>query len=442
MDFKVLEDRRFNESSRKKDHREPYELDRARIIHSSSFRRLQTKTQILGVGEGDYHRSRLTHSLEVAQVGRSIVKNLRHQKKRAKWIALLPPDELIESICLAHDLGHPPFGHAGEAALNYCMQDHGGFEGNGQTLRILTRIEPRVHRQGKPMGLNLTRRTLLGILKYPVSFDDFPLISKLKEKEALRNSEGPLLSRYSPPKCFLSTEKEIVRFLFEVFSPEDVKMISSRQDDGLSYGKSIYKTLDCSIMDVADNIAYGIHDLEDAISLGYVSREEFMDELAVDDLRSLWRLGFRKPDKLLASLFDRRQRKEAIGGLVHKAITNVHVVPQRGFSHDLLRWEARLKEEADQLVSFCTKLVRKKVIDLAQVQQLDWRGQQIISKLFFALSGDAKKLLKDNYREEWKSSRDKERVVCDYIAGMTDEYANRLYERLFVPRAGRSTDQL
>ncbi|HWW05869.1 dGTP triphosphohydrolase [Collimonas sp.] len=146
-----------------------YQRDRARIIHSSSFRRLQSKTQVLSLGESDFYRTRLTHSLEVAQIGSSICEQLKElYKANSEYMGLIPSFSLIEAICLAHDLGHPPFGHGGEIALNSIMKDHGGFEGNGQTLRIVTRLGEYspVH------GIDLSRRTLLGLLKYPTLHKD------------------------------------------------------------------------------------------------------------------------------------------------------------------------------------------------------------------------------------------------------------------------------
>ena len=140
--------------------RDDYSRDRARIIHSAFFRRLQNKTQVLGLGESDFYRTRLTHSVEVAQVASGIVETLKKSSKDAEQIELLPSLELIEAIALAHDIGHPPFGHGGEVALNYSMRGHGGFEGNGQTLRICTKLGE----YSDTNGLNLTRRTLLGVL--------------------------------------------------------------------------------------------------------------------------------------------------------------------------------------------------------------------------------------------------------------------------------------
>lgn len=164
------------------DTRDEYEHDRSRVIHSAGFRRLQGKTQVLGISEGDFHRTRLTHSMEVAQIGRGIVQDLK-SRYRTEVTKVLPPENLIETQCLIHDFGHPPFGHAGERELNECMLEWGGFEGNGQTLRLVARLEPHTPQK----GLNLTRRTLLGVLKYPVAYS-----------KALVNSNGD--AKKEPPE--------------------------------------------------------------------------------------------------------------------------------------------------------------------------------------------------------------------------------------------------
>src|SRR5690349_12695835 len=152
------------------DTRTPYQRDLGRIIHSASFRRLQTKTQVMGTGEGDFHRTRLTHSLEVGQIGRGIVWNLA-ARKDAPYRDVLPSSELIEAICYAHDLGHPPYGHGGERALHSQMEEYGGFEGNAQTIRILTQLEKYYRRE----GIRGTRRLILGVLKYPVAYGEYGL---------------------------------------------------------------------------------------------------------------------------------------------------------------------------------------------------------------------------------------------------------------------------
>ena len=154
-------------TKRQQDHRSPFQRDRARILHSASFRRLQSKTQVMGSGQSDFYRTRLTHSLEAAQIGSGIIAQLR-SKYAALCRQLFPDDDtLIESICLAHDIGHPPFGHGGEIALHFMMRNHGGFEGNGQTFRIVAHLDPF----SENAGMNLTRRSLLGLLKYPQTIE-------------------------------------------------------------------------------------------------------------------------------------------------------------------------------------------------------------------------------------------------------------------------------
>ena len=160
-------ERQHTEPARSNDSRTTYDRDRSRLIHSPSFRRLQAKTQVLDITEGEYHRTRLTHSMEVSQIARGLVQQLQQDYVGSELADVLPPIELIETVAFAHDLGHPPFGHNGEVALNYKMQQPayghvgdesvlGGFEGNGQSLRLLTHLE----RRPVGAGLNLTRRKI------------------------------------------------------------------------------------------------------------------------------------------------------------------------------------------------------------------------------------------------------------------------------------------
>lgn len=159
-------DRREGWRPQAEDARDEAAVDYARVIHSASFRRLQGKTQILNLGDGDFYRTRLTHSIEVAQIAGGIARQLQKDFPDHPAQPSIPDLSLIQAVGATHDLGHPPFGHGGEVALNYCMRKAGGFEGNGQTLRILARLE----RFSTNAGANLTRRTLLGVLKYPAPF--------------------------------------------------------------------------------------------------------------------------------------------------------------------------------------------------------------------------------------------------------------------------------
>lgn len=200
--LQVWKDRRSGNKLKRPDSgwRDQYGRDRARVIHSAGFRRLQAKTQVLGIGEGDFHRTRLTHSMEAAQIGRGIVRALEEnwiERRRAaryrEWEEWLPSLNSIETIALAHDIGHPPFGHGGEIALNYAMRRNGGFEGNGQTLRLLSKLE--AHTYG--FGLDLTRRSLLGILKYPVAYER----AVRRRLASVRGPTSPRIISRSAPSC-------------------------------------------------------------------------------------------------------------------------------------------------------------------------------------------------------------------------------------------------
>lgn len=263
--------------------RSPGAVDYARVIHSASFRRLQGKTQILNLGDSDFYRTRLTHSLEVAQIAGGLVAQVRASFPAHPAAALLPEPSMIQAIACAHDLGHPPFGHGGEVALNYAMRDHGGFEGNGQTLRLLARLEAF----SDHAGANLTRRSLLGVLKYPVRW------SAAMNPE-LRPALTPGLSLNSvdveastPPKCYLDTEAYVVDWVLAPLSSADRDQFTALQPRSGQHARSLRKSLDCSIMDLADDIAYGVHDLEDAIALDLVGAADLAHAIRADEATAL-----------------------------------------------------------------------------------------------------------------------------------------------------------
>lgn len=237
--------------------RDDFERDYGRIVHSAAFRRLQSKTQVIGVGEGDFHRTRLTHSMEVAQIARGIVLCLNAKSPVLEGADAKIDSSLIEAAALAHDFGHPPFGHQGERALNEMMYKYNGvgFEGNAQTLRILTRLE-------RGIGLNLTRATLLAILKYPIKFDNAIDASIYKNGQ----------SNYKPPKSNIYPEdNEIFEWLLLPFTEKERELYLQTKEkvDG-EHQETCYKTLECSIIELADDIAYATHDLEDAMRLNFI----------------------------------------------------------------------------------------------------------------------------------------------------------------------------
>ncbi len=413
------------------DHRDPYERDRTRVIHCPAFRRLQRKTQILGTDEGDFHRTRLTHSLEVASIGHSIVRNLAIMSQDSLLTGLLPNDDLIAVICLLHDIGHPPFGHGGEVALNYMMRDHGGFEGNGQTLRLLTKVENSYG----AFGLDLTRRALLGVLKYPVSWSSVVALRLPEVKATL--SKTIRVNDWLPPKGYFDCEQAEIDWMLSPFSEADRQLFQSllKNPKDHEHGKAAYHTFDCSIMDIADDIAYGVHDLEDAIHLRLINRAHldtphFRQLLAATPLSQ-------DHDVLLDNLFDpvMHQRKQAIGEMVNYFITATQIqVTNEAFENSLLKYNIALLPEAKNLLDYLMQCIYQYVIDSQEARTFEYGGQTVVLRLFEAISSNPSSLLDNKNRkliDEVGTEQGSFRIVCDYIANMTDEYAYRMHERLF-----------
>jgi len=414
------------------DHRDPYERDRTRVIHCPAFRRLQRKTQILGTDEGDFHRTRLTHSLEVDSIGRSIVRNLRiNQEQHPVIVGLLPNDDLISVICLLHDIGHPPFGHGGEVALNYMMRNYGGFEGNGQTLRLLTKVESSYG----PFGLDLTRRALLGILKYPVP--RAKVVAPLQPPVHESIHKTIKINDWLPPKAYFDCEQEEVNWLLSPFSTEDRELFQSLLVAPIDtkVGKSAFHSFDCSIMDTADDIAYGVHDLEDAIHLKLLDISH-LDTPEFKELLSHTALAPHR-ERLISALFnsDTYTRKQTIGELVNYFITSTTViVAHEHFENNLLKYNVALVPEAAMLLKFLMACIYKNVIDSQEARTFEYGGQTVVLRLFEAISSNPGSLLDNKNRLLFKEAVDEMsayRVVCDYLANMTDEYAYRMHERLF-----------
>ncbi|WP_019027507.1 anti-phage deoxyguanosine triphosphatase [Colwellia piezophila] len=433
-------------TNRQQDHRDPFQRDRARILHSASFRRLQSKTQVMGSGQSDFYRTRLTHSLEAAQIGSGITTQLRF-KSPELCAALFPTsDSLIETICLAHDIGHPPFGHGGEIALNYMMRDHGGFEGNGQTLRIVARLETF----SEHFGMNLTRRTLLGLMKYPQLIET---LAKDSTRGSVSNFRQLKADDWHPPKGLYSDDQDIIDWVLEPLSTADRNLFQTMVCQNISlqsetspeinkHHKTRFKSLDCSIMELADDIAYGIHDLEDAIVTKVVNREDFEREVIkkLQKIDDAWLQEYSKT--LTEKLFSDQHhlQKDAIGGLVNYLITAIKLTDLNEqenikFSEPLLRYNAVLSATTAQALQIFKEFVYYYVIKLTSLQRLEYRGQQIVMELFEALSSDPMRLLPTNSAKRWQvaveNKHNPQRIIADYIAGMTDDYATRLYQSLF-----------
>lgn len=407
-EIKVFEERRRSETPHL--YESSFGKDRSRVIHSFGFRRLQGKTQVLGVSEGDFHRTRLTHSLEVAQTSVSITNHLKAQNK--ELIGLLPSSECIETIGLAHDLGHPPFGHNGEAVLNRCMIDHGGFEGNGQTLRLISKLNSVV----KKCGLNLTRRVLLGVLKYPTAY------SKVNNPEVIAK----------PPKCYLDSESEVIDWVLDPFEKEDRSLLQSHSQPGNGkHGKAKHHSLDTSIMELGDDISYATHDLEDAILLGFIRRDHF------EELYAEVEMPEEELKPILDSFFAKyaAERKTGLNQLIHLLVSSIELKEKNEFSHPLLKWQASMPKDKESLLNALKALTFRKLMRTQNVRTIEYKGKVIIEKVFEALLDAPDALLPEIQASIYSQTQDP-RVISDYIAGMTDDYAARFYERLFVPSKG------
>jgi len=424
-------------ANRQQDHRSPFQRDRARILHSAAFRRLQSKTQVMGSGQSDFYRTRLTHSLEAAQIGSGINAQLRSKFSSLCQQYFPNDDSLIEAICLAHDIGHPPFGHGGEVALHYMMRDHGGFEGNGQTFRIVAKLEPF----SDGYGMNLARRTLLGLIKYPQTLNNLAS----NEKPDLPTSYRQLKADdWHPPKGLYQDDSTILDWALAPLSDNDKTLYQKIIERPQGHSKTCFKSLDCSIMELADDIAYGIHDLEDAIVTGIVNKEDF-DLHVVEKLKQLNDSWLQEISLTLSErLFSDKHylQKEAIGGLVNYLITAISLVDLNEefnihFDEPLLRYNAKHPGTAKTVLEIFKSFVYQFVIKQTSIQQLEYRGQQIVMELFEALSSDPERLLPKNAKQRWlhacANDENTHRVISDYIAGMTDDYATNLYKMLFSP---------
>lgn len=415
------------EPARPGDRRNPWQRDRARILHSAAFRRLQSKTQIMNVGENDFYRTRLTHSLEAAQIGSSLINHLKRSAHET-ISALLPDENLMEALCLAHDIGHPPFGHGGETALNYKMLSSGGFEGNGQTFRIVGKLES----YHPDHGMDLCRRTLLGLLKYPVLMPQLPA-----PEERFPRS----LAAWKPAKALFESEAELLAWVLEPLSKQD--RLTFQQVETLSHTpwqRSLYKSFDASMMELADDIAYGVHDLEDAVVTGTLNAAQWhahMDPCLTDLSKELRELI----ETLSQQLFSDQHhlRKNAIGALVNVFVTAVQaheVLPEA--QCDLIRFNTWLPDEERMLLNALKAVVFKHVIHQPSIQQLRYRSQNMLMHLFDAFHAEPTRLLPKNTQARWTAAFElggqvaADRVLCDYISGMTDDYAERMYHRLFA----------
>jgi len=442
-----------------------FQRDRARVIHSAWFRALQSKTQVLGLGESDFYRTRLTHSLEVAQIGTGIVEHIKGnctdsnlKTELTEWIA---PLSLIDAACLAHDIGHSPFGHGGEVALNYMMRNDGGFEANGQTLRILARLGE----YSESSGLDLTRRSTLSVIKYPGFCTELANYENdgTEDSNPNDNAHGQSLNqarghardqardhalnidRWHPPKGIYEDEREVLEWTLEPFSKDDKERFQCIvSKDSSSHSKTCFKSLDTSIMELADDIAYGVHDLEDAIAMSLLSPSQwelyFLQPLTEIENNPI----IKKQAFYTENLFSgtNKNRKHAISKLVGYLIDNIDIQQIKDFDHPLLRLQAVMDPDAAAMLKLLKKFVMEQVILRPELQALQYRGQRVILNIFDICLHNKKRLLPPEVYEESEAADNPSRVLCDYIAGLTDASATRIYHRLTTPSAGSIFDRI
>ncbi|MFW2331968.1 MAG: deoxyguanosinetriphosphate triphosphohydrolase, partial [Nitrospinota bacterium] len=341
--------------------RSVFARDRDRVIHTTAFRRLQYKTQVFICYEGDHYRNRLTHTIEVAQVARTIARILSVN------------EDLTEAIALAHDLGHSPFGHAGERTLSLLLADHGGFEHNFQSLRIVSRIESPYSGY---QGLNLTKDTL----------------------EALDKKNEGLLRKIN------------------------IKIDNFKQS-----------SLEGQIVDIADFIAYTSHDLDDAISSGLITFEMLSDIRIFDDL-------IKSSASSSNSMDSKRKRIFITKGLINKIVQDVVTTTSERLSKANYKSSNDVRNSGSKSVTLSdrmgvdAKILRKLLFDnfymSEKVKMMEYKVDQIICKLFEAYSNETSLMPSDVCSHIVESGANMPRIVCDYIAGMTDRFAQKEYEKL------------
>lgn len=453
-------------------YRTPSRRDFARLIHSPSFRRLQGKTQLFPGAESDFFRNRLTHSIEVAQIAKSIAMKINSELDRGFQDESVPDDridyDLVEFAALAHDLGHPPFGHNGEKALDDCARRFGGFEGNAQTLRILCKLEKKQESdeefpapepgEDSRRGLNLTFRSLASILKYD------------REIPLNRGDSDPL------EKGYYGAEQAVVSQIKRHVLPPEISLVEP------------FKTIECSIMDLADDIAYCTYDLEDALKGGFVSPLGILTLLAEDRLlvgrvcekvnrkltesnipeidqsrvievaRSIFKTVFGRlpsleetpdtegsPDSIIDYEYrvlgvfaaserlgkDGYTRSDFTGSLVDRFIRSV-----RFLQNDSCAALSAVTFDDDTAieVEVLKHLNYEIIIRSPRLKIVEHRGYGIVKAIYNELESDEGfMLLPSDWRslyERLSGENDHARLLCDFIAGMTDRYAWDFYSRI------------
>ena len=398
---------RFHAEAPKSQRRTPFQRDRARILHSSALRRLGAKTQVLGAGSNDFSRTRLTHSLEVAQVGRDIAQELG-----------CDPD-VVDSACLAHDLGHPPFGHNGERVLNRLSADIGGFEGNAQTLRLLSRLEPKVLDGRASFGLNLTRASVDASIKYP-----------------WQRGKGP----------------DPTSVKFGAYD-DDVPVFQWAREGAPAQRKCV----EAQVMDISDDIAYSVHDIEDAVIGGsidlsvlsdpqerlaamYVVQDWYSPHLTTEELdAALARLEAEpwwtreRPDDALGAAALKNMCSQLIGRFVGEVVDASQAAhgdePMARFSGGVV-----VPEHTAQEISVLKGLAAAYVMASDAQRPVYEAQEELLTDLYAHFSRTGPVHLDPLFKVLWEradTADARQRVIVDQIASLTDVSAVRLHAELF-----------
>ena len=348
--------------------RSEFQRDRDRILHSAAFRRLKHKTQVFVSNEGDHYRTRLTHSLEVSQIARSISKifNLN--------------EDLTETLSLSHDIGHPPFGHAGEDALSECMVSHEGFDHNDQAVRIVHLLEKKYF---DFEGLNLTWETLEGLVKH----------------------NGPMTK--DVPKTIEALDKEF-----------DLKL-------------NEFSSIEAQIASIADDIAYNNHDLDDGLRAGFFSYDDLVELPMIGEIIKNFPKNYNSYDmQRINNEITRKSTSIMITDVINTISEKVKKSKVRCNEDVRLNNEkiADFSDKTKEEVKYIRSFLSMKMYNHDKVKAMTSNAHQIISSLFKLFIEQDEKFIKEHMKKII-SDEDKPRAVCDFIAGMTDNYAQNFYNK-------------
>ena len=401
--------------NRPSDYRTPFQIDRDRIIHSAAFRKLQSKTQVYLSGEYDFYRTRLTHSIEVAQIGRSICAFLNGNSEQLNFDFHIDSD-LVEACCLSHDLGHPPFGHGGERTLHRLFSSIGGFEGNAQTLRLMT--DTLYQSGGRRGGMSPTRAFLDGVLKYKATYSE----------------------KGDPKNHFIYDFQKAYRDFAHDRASEP------QNNEALDRLTS----LECQIMDWADDTAYCLNDIVDGVRAGFLTIERLEHWAAREGLDAT-------SEPLFTSLIDeiRKDKLEAIfGSKIGLFIKACRLSPhENALAERSNRYAFALKVDGEirQLAGFYKRVALDLIFRSAPLQQMEFKGDRILEEIYQAIaecymnsSGKRSRILPEQpavWMREAEGDADEQQLVArDYLASLSDGQALRIHKRLYDPEYASIVD--